>query len=127
MSSITFEEDWMQKLPRTILCDIDGTLARPLHSDDPLVKYGQAVPMPEVIEQLRRAKRAGYNIVLFTARGMMTNLDFEVARSPTVRWMRENDVPYDSIYWGKPPSCVIVDDLSVRPDEFAAWLDRQDA
>lgn len=118
----------MVALPRIILCDLDNTICVPRDSDDPAVKYGQAVPIVDVIEQLRRARAMGFKIVIYTARGMLTmGGDVDEARryaEPwTLEWLAQNDVPYDRIQWGKPSSCVIFDDLALHPGRMRVWLD----
>lgn len=118
----------MRALPKTILVDIDGTIAVPVDDPDPSVKYGRALPIKSVIEQLHRARAKGFKIVLYTARGMLTkNGDLaaaiDYAQEATVNWLAEHGVPYDEIQWGKPSSCLIVDDLSVRPSRLGEWLD----
>ena len=54
----------------TLIFDIDGTVCT--HEKD----YSQAKPIQEVIEKLNKKFDEGYQIVLFTARGTETGIDW---------------------------------------------------
>jgi len=42
----------------------------------------------------------------------------------TINWLKEHDVPYDEIIWGKPYSSTwYVDDKSMNLEEFKEWTD----
>ena len=75
---------------------------------------------------MREYKENGFKIVIHSARNMRTydgNLGLINANtlSVVIRWLDENEVPYDEILMGKP-WCgfdgFYVDDKAIRPNEF---------
>lgn len=101
-----------------ILMDIDNTISFTTNRD-----YANAVPNMPVIEKMRELAEHGVNFVLFTARGMVTfedNVDAaEKCHRPQLEeWMKKYNVPYSDIVFGKPFALAIVDDTSIRPNEF---------
>ena len=104
-----------------IIIDLDGTLT--IDSDLP---YDRKIPNKEVIEACRKYKKNGFNIVINTARNMNTyNGDIDLIRANTLpiilKWLKENDVPFDEVLIGKPWcgfAGFYVDDKAIRPDEF---------
>ena len=79
----------------------------------------------EVVAKMRH-KEMGFKFIIHSARNMRTydgNLGLINANTlPVVmRWLDENDIPYDEILMGKP-WCgfdgFYVDDKAVRPNEF---------
>lgn len=110
---------------RTIVIDIDDTICIPNHDEkDSYKKYGEAEPIPHIVDAIRTAKRKGYKIVLLTARRMVThngdvNKIIEDIGEITTQWLDKHDVPYDEIQYGKPYGVWYVDDKSLRPGEFA--------
>ncbi len=108
---------------RSIVVDVDGTLC-PIK--DSSQSYADLEPYPEMLEALRRYRREGWNIVLFTSRNMNT-FQGQLGRINAVTapvmlaWLRRWDVPFDEILFGKPwpgHEGFYVDDRAVRPDEF---------
>lgn len=106
---------------KRLILDIDDTFSFNISGS-----YAEARANSEVIERIRGYKSNGFEIVLYTARNMRT-YDGNVGKInanmlPTlIEWLRENDVPYDEIYTGKP-WCgfegFYIDDKAVRPREF---------
>ena len=106
---------------KKIIMDLDDTISSTKNGD-----YSAAVLDIEVVEKMREYKEMGFQIVIHSARNMRTydgNLGLiNVNTLPTaMRWLDENDVPYDEILMGKP-WCgfdgFYVDDKSIRPNEF---------
>lgn len=86
-----------------ICCDIDGVIAAKTLSND----YAQAAPMEKNIQLLNALYQRGYHIVLFTARGYKTGLDWEqVTREQMNRW----GVCCHEILFGKPDADIYIDD-----------------
>ena len=88
-----------------------------------------STPNHDVIKGIRRLKEKGFKIILFTARRMLTH-DGDVEAiikdvgDVTINWLKEHDVPYDELIWGKPyTSTWYVDDKSMNLEEFKEWTD----
>ncbi len=99
-----------------ICFDLDGVICR-LKTDDQT--YGTVEVMPGAVEKLRALRRAGHEIVIATARHMATcgqNPGKVVARQglTTLRWLEENGIEYDEIWFGKPHCDVYIDDNAFR-------------
>lgn len=91
--------------------DLDGTLCT-WHPGE----YERAQPLPEKIERVRRLKKAGHIIWIFTARGGSLGSEKaadkrwgKLTRSQLKMW----NVPYDRLILGKPPFDVLIDDRAV--------------
>lgn len=116
----------------TLVIDIDHTICYPDDSKTyTFDKYGKAKPIPEMIEAMKRAKQDGYRIVLFTARRMAThngdiNKVIEDVGDLTKNWLKENDVPYDELMFGKPNAVYYVDDKAMLPNQFIDFIMKRD-
>lgn len=108
----------------TLVIDIDHTICIPDDSQkDTFEKYGKAKPIPEMIAAIKKASSEGYRIVLFTARRMAThdgdiNKVIEDVGQLTIDWLREHEVPYDDLQFGKPNAVYYVDDKALLPNQF---------
>lgn len=108
---------------KRLVVDLDDTFSFNVCSD-----YARAVPNSEVICRLREYQAVGFQIVINTSRNMRTfegNIGKINANTLPViiKWLDENQVPYDEIYTGKPwcgTEGFYVDDKAVRPAEFVA-------
>jgi len=109
---------WGGGLPtgKTFVVDIDGVLA----SITPGNNYELAQPLRENIARVNRLHAAGNRILLFTARGSMTGLDW---RATTERQMREWGVEHHELRLGKPAADFYIDDRMLSLAELAS-LDR---
>ena len=108
---------------KSIVIDIDGTLC-------PIKKNGESYADLECYRDMRDALRAyreqGFYIILMTSRNMRTfdgNLGLILANTAPVllEWLKQHDVPYDEIHFGKPwpgKGGFYVDDRAIRPGEF---------
>ena len=103
-----------------ICIDLDGVLCeirRPGQS------YAEVKPLPGAVEKLKELRRAGYEIVIATARHMKScdhNVGKVVARQGlvTLEWLTRNGFEYDEIWFGKPHCDVYIDDNAYR---FSSW------
>ena len=86
--------------------DIDGNLCKTEG-----LSYESATPLWGNIAKVRAVKAAGHEVVLFTARGTVTGIDW---RPVTERQMQMWNVPYDELLFGKPWADVYVDDKAVN-------------
>lgn len=90
---------------KTVICDIDGTIADTGHR----IKYitnglkdwdkwhanaHKDKPIEEIVMLLDLLSAADFKIVMCTARD-------EKCRNDTVKWLEENDIPYDALYMRK--------------------------
>lgn len=89
----------------TLIFDIDGTICTQ-ESD-----YTQAKPIQEVIDKLNKKYDEGYRIVLFTARGTETGIDWSLI---TTDQLKEWGVKYDDLLFGKPAGLKYIDDKGVN-------------
>lgn len=102
-----------------IFCfDIDGVIANLV----PDGRYHLATPRPTTIETIRTLYATGCRIVLFTARGSATGLDWQgVTQQQMAAW----GVPYHELRFGKPAAEYYIDDRLISPEQaaqLAAWL-----
>ena len=108
---------------KRLVMDIDGTLTLGDTSD-----YANVRPDQEVVEQLRRYKEDGFEIVLHTSRNMRTHESsvgkITAKTLPVIfDWLKKHNIPFDEIWVGKPwcgHQGFYVDDKAIRPDEFAS-------
>lgn len=78
-----------------------------------------------MIDKLKEFKNAGWKIIIHSSRHMATckNDESKVLANIgeiTFKWLREHDVPFDGLKFGKPyaRNGFYVDDKGLRPDEF---------
>ena len=92
-------------LPKNkVFCfDIDGVIA----SVTPNAEYGTAKPIKENIKIINRLFDNKNKIILFTARGSETGIDW---RETTEKQMKEWGVKYNELKFGKPYADYYVDD-----------------
>jgi hypothetical protein len=94
----------------TYCFDLDGTLC-----SDTGGKYEEAEPFPEMISQVNQLKQEGHNIIIFTARGSGTGIDWKsITEDQLSRW----EVAHDRLILGKPAADVYIDDKAVNVSEF---------
>lgn len=117
---------------KSIVFDLDDTICFPNHHEkDTYRKYGLALPNPEVIESIYKLKQLGYNIIIHSARRMLThNGDIDKILNDvlciTEDWLRDNGVVYDELIFGKPYSTTYyVDDKAMNLVQFDEWMKTQ--
>ena len=86
--------------------DIDGTLCTNTEGD-----YERAEPFADVIGEINRLYATGHRIVLMTARGSTTAIDW---RAGTERQLAKWGVRYHELHFGKPSADVYVDDKAIN-------------
>lgn len=95
--------------------DIDGVIAQIRHDLD----YGKAEPNRRMIEVINRLYEAGNRIVLFTARGYVSGIDWEkTTREQMSGW----GIKYHELHFGKPDADFYIDDKSLSMDALYKWL-----
>lgn len=93
-----------QKL--TYCFDIDGTLCTNTEGD-----YEAAQPFPDVVAYVNSLYDSGHTIILLTARGSTTGIDW---RPTTERQMKEWGVRYHTLYLTKPSADIYIDDKAIN-------------
>ena len=74
-------------------------------------EYSMAGPIESNIRIINRLHELGHNIVLFTARGNKTGIDWsEVTKKQMADW----NVSYDQLFFGKPHSDFYIDDRLIE-------------
>ena len=100
---------------KTICFDIDGVIATLVPGND----YSLAGPQVNVTELIRGLYERGNTIVLYTARGTVTGIDW---REVTERQLRDWGVPYHKLLFGKPGADIFIDDRAINISELITKL-----
>ena len=90
--------------------DVDGTLCTNTDGE-----YERAEPYPEIIALVNALYDAGHNVLLYTARGSTTGIDW---RALTEKQLQTWGVRYHELLFGKPHADVYVDDKGIHVTEF---------
>ena len=91
---------------KTFIFDIDGVLSTIVPNND----YNVAEPIKEHIHIVNRLYDAGNTIILFTARGSKTGIDWtKVTEEQLCRW----GVKHHSLLFGKPAGDFYIDDRMI--------------
>lgn len=104
--------------------DLDGTICEPqLQYKDTHRRYAEAIPVPSVIRKLRRLYREGHEIIIHTARRMVTHSGCVEAiiadvGEVTEKWLEIHKVPHHSLVFGKPYGDFYIDDKAVNVESF---------
>ena len=97
--------------------DLDNTLVTfPTITGD----YSSVKPIPKTINYLRNLKKQGHHIIVYTARRMRThgsNVGAIIADigEITMNTLKDFDIPYDELFFGKPYAHFYIDDLMINP------------
>jgi 7-cyano-7-deazaguanine synthase in queuosine biosynthesis len=75
------------------------------------VKYHVAKPNIAIIERIRELHEQGHGITIHTAR-------YPEDEFTTRKWLRDNGVPYDRLFLGKPRATHYVDDKNISFSDF---------
>lgn len=104
---------------KTLVIDMDGTICTQVERED----YEKAEPRLEVIRKVNQLWMDGWDVIVFTARGM-TSLRGDVGaieqkyRKMTEEWLDNHRVCYTKVIFGKPSADVYVDDKGQSIEEF---------
>lgn len=94
--------------------DIDGTLCTQT-PDSKRIPYNEAQPFKDRIEYVNRLYDDGNIIILFTARGSSSGVDWrEFTKEQMVGW----GVKYHKLIFGKPDADLFVDDKAINHNDF---------
>lgn len=97
-----FREKILYRANGVIAVDLDGTICS-IESD-----YSKCKLLPDVLDTLNWLKEKGSYIAIHTARQLE---DYKV----TMKWLKDNRVPFDFISMGKLKAGLYVDDKSFNP------------
>lgn len=100
-------------MPKKTYCfDIDGTICMNTEG-----AYDMARPLPKRIAKLNALYDEGHEIILFTARGSTTGIDWsDKTRLQLKTW----GVKYHKLLFGKPFAHVFIDDRAINDKD---WFD----
>jgi len=91
--------------------DIDGTICTNTNGN-----YEKAEPFPGRIEQINQLHKEGNTIILFTARGTSSGVDWEeVTKIQLNKW----GLFYDELLFGKPEADIFIDD---KAEDVFKWF-----
>jgi hypothetical protein len=98
--------------------DLDGTLCHTIDGD-----YEESIPHYDRISKVNKLHEAGHRILIDTARGSLTGLDwFHVTKNQLDRW----GVCYDALRVGtKYAADFYIDDKSISDTDFFKNEDKQ--
>jgi len=93
--------------------DIDGVIAQKAEAND----YSKAKPNMSVINFVNKLYNLGHCVILFTARGSATGIDWE---DVTQKQLSDWNVQYTKLQFGKPAAEVYIDDrlLSINHTQY---------
>ncbi len=95
---------------KTFVVDIDGVLATLVSDND----YTRSQPIQENINTINKLYEAGHRIILFTARGSATGIDWQdITRHQMTAW----NVRYHTLQFGKPAADYYIDDRLITLEE----------
>jgi len=94
----------------TYCFDIDGTLCTNTEG-----QYEEAQPFPDVIEAVNRLYEAGHRILLYTARGSTTGIEW---RPTTESQLSAWGVRYHALFLGKPTADIYIDDKAINAADW---------
>ncbi len=97
------QEELKHTSPKRFVFDIDGVITEPNGGMD----YQAARPNKKMIQAINRLYQQGHEIVLFTARGYVTGIDW---REVTEKQLSDWKVNYHELHFGKPNADYYVDD-----------------
>jgi CMP-N-acetylneuraminic acid synthetase len=99
----------------TVCFDIDGLIAQKSIVND----YSKALPNYTVIEMLNKLYSGGHEVILFTARGSATGIDWKQAtKTQLASW----NCHYSKLLFGKPAADIYLDDRFVSIGELGNYM-----
>lgn len=99
--------------PLTFVVDFDGVLGSLVPDND----YSRSEPLERNIARVNRLHERGHRILIFTARGSATGVDWaDVTRQQLLAW----GVRFDELCFGKPAADYYVDDRLITLEDAVA-------
>ena len=106
---------WCMQKPKSkkFVIDIDGIVATLVEDDD----YSKSEPIIENIKGINKLYEEGNTIVLFTARGYESGIDWkEITEKKFAEW----GIKYHFLKFGKPSADFYIDDKLISPNFLSA-------
>ncbi|MGZ9432286.1 HAD hydrolase family protein [Mycoplasma sp. 613B] len=103
-----------------IVIDLDGTICEIKKENQ---SYSEVKPLPGAKEFIDEMKQKGHTIIINTARNMQTQ-DHNIGKVMkniglvTLEWLKNHNIQYDEIFFGKPNGDITICDRSVH---FEGW------
>ncbi|SDZ37740.1 HAD hydrolase family protein [Bacillus sp. 166amftsu] len=103
-----------------IVIDLDGTICELKKANQ---SYYDVRPKAGAIQTLYKLKEEGHEIIIYTARNMLTckgnigKVNANVGKI-TLDWLASYKIPFDELVFGKPYGDIYIDDLGVK---FENW------
>lgn len=91
--------------------DIDGVIAKTVENND----YSKSMPDTEMIEIINKLYDLGNEIILLTARGYVTGIDW---KETTEEQLKNWGLKYHELHFGKPNADFYIDDKMLSVDEL---------
>lgn len=111
----------MAELDKVVLVvDLDKTLCT---KKSPNESYSDVKPINNIIDVINSLHNNGVEIIIESARNMLTqnNNEAKVIKNiglDTLNWLKDNNICYDGIKFGKTMGTCYIDDKALRPKEF---------
>ena len=130
---IMSQQSKIQKTPLRICFDLDNTLVTyPTIPGD----YSSVKPITETIQLLNKLKSEGHEIIIHTARRMLTHKHnigkvIKDIALVTIQTLEQFNIPYDELIFGKPIADIYIDDRAMNPyinniSHFGLFFDETD-
>lgn len=104
---------------KTFCFDIDGVIATIVPGND----YSESGPRAEMIAHINALFDQGHRIILNTARGTMTGIDWsDVTKKQLEAW----GLRYHELHFGKPAADYYIDDKMLPLDKVGLFTDNDD-
>ena len=107
----------LHKKQLRVCFDLDNTLVTyPAIPND----YSSVKPITNTINMLKQLKNEGHEIIIHTARRMLTHggnvgkVIKDIALT-TINTLEQFDIPYDELIFGKPIADIYIDDRAINP------------
>ena len=111
--------DVVNIVEKTFCFDIDGVIATIVPDND----YKKSQPRSEMITQINALFDQGHRIILHTARGTKTGIDWgDVTRNQLATW----GLRFHELYFGKPAADYYIDDKMFPSDKVRVFSDNHD-
>ena len=103
---------------KCLVIDVDDTISITTNRD-----YKNAEPIVKMISKINNLHSKGWHIILYSARGQLSKkgdikLIEKINRPILEKWLKNNNVKYDSLLFNKPYAKYYIDDKAMTPEEF---------
>lgn len=111
--------------------DLDNTICEEKPKNTHYSEYSNVKPLDDVVENINRLYDEGNKIIILTARHMVsTNGNIELIKERvgkiTEDWLKEHNVKYHELFYGKPYADYYVDDKAININYLRKeWSERK--